>query len=137
VGRVSDMSDEREKIRAATVTGSSKVEGKLTFNGISVDLRAPTIRERAAIARASKAEEGVGPHRVEITDMAKFQALMVIASTFVPGTMTKVYGPEDVDTMVNSQAGSWFDYLQREVMDLLNPEKIAKNSTPTTSSSAS
>lgn len=122
------MGTMRDAIRDATL-GEAEIceqfklrEATKDSDAVVIEIRPPDWQRRAAMLRASRITIGIGAAQTVETDSAKYAALVVVDSCYEPGTQTKVFGPEDVDTIIKRQAGSTLDRLQQRIFALMNGE---------------
>ena len=110
----------RDQIRAQTL--GAKVSFKTTifnYNGIDVEFRQPSLRDRKVLIEKSKNAAGE-------FDMIEFLVWAVISNTYVPETKDKVFEPSDYEVMMNQPAGSFVDKFGEQIAELLNVETDPK-----------
>ena len=121
-----------DQIRAATV-GSAKQfrREKVTVNGVEIEVRQPSIRERARILKASKAQTG----DQEKIDLGELFVTAAIACCYDPGTSQKVFTDADRESLMEQPSGSFVDDLGAVALKLMNvdEEELRKNSERTES----
>lgn len=98
---------------------------------VCAEVREPTIKQRAGIFRAAKAQGG-SANEVEV-DTLQVEALL--QCTFVPGTEQLWFEPGDRAVLLEQRAGGWADELAQAILPMLNveTEAIEKNSKGTAS----
>lgn len=110
----------RDDLRSATLGQAPKFKSKIVeVEGLAVEVRAPSIREREAIIKSANIKP-TADGKVADIDTGRTSAILVVALTYVPGTTEKVYEAGDVETLQEYPSGSWVDTLARECMQMLN-----------------
>lgn len=95
-----------------------------------VEIRRPSVSERAAILRHAKAHKGA-----DKLELDQLQTEGIIRLTYWPGTQRRVFTAADRAAMLNQPTGGWVDEYSEVVMSFLNVDEkeLEKNSarTPT------
>jgi hypothetical protein len=118
----------RDDLRSALSATPAFKSTKVVVDGREIEIREPTVKDRAAIFRAAKIP-GTGEF-----DNARVQVEAVMACAFVPGTQEKVFEVADLDMLLAQPVGGWFDDLQVAAMTFINGSAAAaKNSKATAS----
>lgn len=117
------------------------------FGGEKIEVRQPTIGERARIIRESQTLKGTSTKdgdgaEVELkTDSAELQALAIICCSYLPGTDQRVFSPADREELKAHYMGSAIEELANAAIKLFNVKEsdAAKKSgqTPTSTSGTS
>ena len=107
----------RDQIRAATLGAKPQFKSKeVEYNGISVELRQPNLRDRKKLLEASRNSKGD-------FDVILFTVNSVILCTYIPGTSEKVFSPEDVEAFMELNTGSFVETFSAAVSELMNTEE--------------
>jgi hypothetical protein len=119
----------RDRIRAKTVgaKGLFRNERVKLDDEIEVEIRQPSVGDRASIVDSAATPDENAPNGVKI-DLAKLQVSAVLACAFVPDTDEKAFEEADRPRMLAAPAGGWFDDLAKVAMRMVNVDTVdAKN----------
>lgn len=126
----------RDALRASTLGTQQTRASELVKlpGGQSVEVRQPTVKQRAAILRAA----GITDEK-SLSDLGALQVTAVIKCSYVPGTQTLVFDASDKDALLECPAGGYVDQLAGVALRLMNveAEAAAKNSVATPSGNSS
>ncbi len=111
----------RDEIRAATIGAKKHFRTKIIqFNGVDVEIRQPTLRERRTLQEKCLDDKGN-------VDLFEFLLWAVIVNTYVPGTKEKVFDDADYEALLSEPIGGFVDRYSDSISDLMNvsgtPEK--------------
>ena len=124
----------RDEIRSKTV-GSKKVfrSEKLSYNGMEIEFRQPSIRLRKEIHDRSIKEGKEDEGKV---DLWTYMVWSVIYCSFVPGGKELVFEDGDFENLMDQPAGGFVDEFSTKIAELLNVdvEDKLKNSAATATS---
>jgi hypothetical protein len=110
----------RDQIRAKTVAKQKNFKHEIVkFDDIDVEIRQPTVGDRASIIDSAATPDEKAPNGVRV-DLAKLQVSAVLACAFVPGSDEKAYDEADRPSMLAAPAGGWFDDLAKVAMRMVN-----------------
>ena len=111
----------RDQIRAATLGAKPQFKSKeVDYNGISVELREPNLKDRRKLLEMAKNSKGE-------FDMVSFIIYSVILCTFIPGTSEKVFSPEDADAFFELNTGGFVEVFSSAVSELMNVSEEDSN----------
>ena len=106
----------RDQIRAATLGEKSEFKNEIvTYNGVKVELRQPTVKVRKDLMDKSMNEEGK-------INVLMFMTYGVIYNTYLPSTNELIYEGTDLDAMMEKPVGGFLDIFGERVANLLNIE---------------
>lgn len=129
----------RDQIRAATVGSVNDFKKEITeYNGVKIELREPTEKQRAAIIeRCSKTVIENGESKTKINSI-ELMIWSMICCSFIPDTNEVVFTAEDYETLMAKPA-SKLDKIKKEALKVFNydREELEKNSEPTTDDTTS
>lgn len=107
----------RDQIRAATLGAKPQFKSKeVEYNGVTVEVRQPNLRDRKKLLEASRNSKGD-------FDVILFTINSVVLCTYVPGTNEKVFSPEDVEAFMELNTGSFVETFSAAVSELMNTEE--------------
>lgn len=124
----------RDRIRAVTVGAAKDFKSEdVLFQGVKIEFREPTERQRAAIF--DRAKKKVNKEETDV-DTAELTTWSLICCAFVPGTNMSVFTEADYESLMEMPA-SQLDTIKTVALKYLNVdrEKMAKNSLKTTEDS--
>lgn len=113
----------KAKLRALTLGTKREFKKEIVeIDNVKFELRQPTIKQRGEIQNKSmKLNLSADSEESKATfDMFTFLLCAVIELTYVPGTDEQVFSEEDIPTMQDMPAGSWFDTLSQTASTLCN-----------------
>ncbi|MCK5604287.1 hypothetical protein KAR91_20530 [Candidatus Pacearchaeota archaeon] len=106
----------RDQIRAATLGEKSEFKNEIvTYNGVKVELRQPTVKVRKDLMDKSMNEDGK-------INVLMFMTYGVIYNTYIPDTNELVYEETDFDAMMDKPVGCFLDSFGEKISNLLNIE---------------
>lgn len=104
----------RDQIRAATLGAKPQFKSKeVEYNGITVELREPNLKDRRKLLERAKNSNGE-------LDMVNFIVYSVILNTYVPNSNEKVFSPEDADAFFELNTGGFVEAFSSAVSELMN-----------------
>lgn len=116
---------QRDELRARFLGSSPKRESQtlhLDSLDCDVEVRSPTVRQRADILKAA----GVDGSKGTAQDAALLQVTTIIKCCYVPGTEHHLFDDADAEVLQGLPAGSWIDDLSEVAMKLLNVDTESK-----------
>lgn len=138
------MEEEKKKNGEVTLadTRTSLLNGYIrktklftTEEGISIEVRQPTVGQRARMLKAG----GITGQHGENHDLGAMQIAAVIECCYHPGSGKRLFEWTDQDVLEGLPTTSWFDDVATLAMNMMNqePEEAGKPSPKTTSESPS
>lgn len=118
----------RDEIRQRTLGRAHRVPSRLVdVDGVAIEVRRPSIRQRSQILRRGKALGGAQV-ALDRMDPGEFQVTGLIECCFVPGTDERVFSEADREALLGSPAGA-YDGLTNALMELMSvdEEELAEN----------
>ena len=113
----------KEKIRNATIGQKTQFSSEtVEYNGVKVEIRQPTIEERALLNQRCITEYDNGPDRDPTVKFDHFEFFMwsIIQNTYVPGTDERVFEDTDYAVLKKLPTGSFMDVFQEPAARLMN-----------------
>ena len=108
-----------EETRTALLNGYTRRTKIITTDqGVSIELREPTVAERGRMLRAG----GMTASNTNITETAAMQIAAVIECCYHPGSGKKLFAHTDVEVIESLPTASWFDSVASAAMKLMNDE---------------
>lgn len=122
----------RDALRAALLGSQRKFRSEvIEVAGLRVEVRQPSIKERARILKEGKAQSG----DADRMDLAKMFVTAVIACCYDPDTGDKVFEDANAEELLGMPSGSFVDVLGSKALELMNvDEKELSASFPETPS---
>jgi hypothetical protein len=105
--------DLRNKLRAKTVGAKKDFRRtEVEFDGLNYEFVQPTLRGRKTIIEKSRNADGD-------TDDVLLSIYAVIELTVIPGTEERIYEDTDLESMLNSPAGSFVDVFAGKAVSVM------------------
>jgi hypothetical protein len=108
-----------EETRTALLNGYIRRTKIITTEqGVSIELREPTVAQRGRMLRAG----GLTGANANITEIAAMQVAAVIECCYHPGSGKKLFDHTDIEVIESLPTASWFDTVATAAMSLMNDE---------------
>ena len=119
------MGTTKADLRSALLAGKKRVSRLVEISdGISIEVRQPTVGARSRIMAAA----GVSAGSTDVTDLGALQAAAVVQCCFVPGGNDRIFEGADKAALLELPTNEWFDEVSGVALELMNtePEKAGK-----------
>jgi hypothetical protein len=108
-----------DETRSALLNGYvRKTKLITTDDGISIELREPTVGQRGRVF----SEGGMSASEADIKDIAGMQIAAIIECAYHPGTGKPIFNYVDKEAIESLPTQSWFDLVATEAMNMMSGE---------------